>query len=107
MTRAKLYYIIEHGEDGGPWGIVYDTIMLLAITASIIPLMFVENHPAFHIIELVTVTLFIIDYILRWMTEDYRSGKGKKAFAIYPITFWAIIDLLSILPAMRDRKSVV
>ena len=100
MTRAKLYYIIEHGEDGGPLGIVYDTIMLLAITASIIPLMFVENYPAFHIIELVTVTLFIIDYILRWMTEDYRSGKGKKAFATYPITFWAIIDLLSILPAL-------
>ena len=100
MTRAKLYNIIEHGEDGGPWGVVYDVIMLLAITASIIPLMFVEDHPSFHIIELVTVTLFIIDYILRWMTEDYRSGKGKPSFLTYPISFWAIIDLLSILPAL-------
>ena len=100
MTRAKLYNIIEHGEDGGPLGVVYDVIMLLAITASIIPLMFVEDHPSFHIIELVTVTLFIIDYILRWMTEDYRSGKGKPSFLTYPISFWAIIDLLSILPAL-------
>lgn len=95
-----MYYIIEHGEDGGPLGIVYDVIMLLTITASIIPLMFVEYHPAFHYIELITVVLFIIDYILRWMTEDYRSGKGSNAFVTYPITFWAIIDLLSILPCL-------
>lgn len=100
MIRAKLFNIIEHGKDGGPWGVVYDVIMLLAITASIIPLMFVEDHPAFHYIELVTVTLFIIDYILRWMTEDYRSGKGKSSFLTYPVSFWAIIDLLSILPAL-------
>lgn len=100
MTRERLYYIIEHGEDGGPLGVVYDVIMLLAITASIVPLMFVEYHPVFHYIELVTVILFIIDYILRWMTEDYRSGKGSKSFATYPITFWAIIDLLSILPCL-------
>lgn len=100
MTRAKIYNIIEHGEDGGPLGIVYDTIMLLAITASIIPLMFVEEHPAFHYIEVVTVILFVIDYFLRWITEDYRSGRGKKSFVTYPISFWAVIDLLSILPAL-------
>ena len=98
MTRERIYYIIEHGEDGGPLGIVYDTIMLLAITASIIPLMFVKDYPVFHTIEQITVSLFIVDYILRWITEDYRSGKGKSSFLTYPISAWAIIDLLSILP---------
>ena len=40
-----------------------------------------------------------MDYILRFCTEDYRSGESSiKAFIKYPITGYAIIDLLSILP---------
>ena len=100
MTRERIYNIIEHGEDGGPLGVAYDVLMLLSITVSIVPLMFVEDHPAFHYIEMITVSLFIVDYILRWITEDFRTGKGRKAFATYPISFWAIIDMLSILPCL-------
>ena len=74
--------------------------MLIAIVVSIIPLVFVEEYPVFRYIEIVTVSLFIIDYILRWITADYRLRKQRRSFFIYPFTFWAIIDLLSILPAL-------
>ena len=86
--------------EGGKIGVAYDVLMLVAITVSIIPLMFVNDYPVFRIIEIVTVTLFIIDYILRWITADIRLGKGKMSFLFYPFTFWAIIDLLSILPGL-------
>ena len=44
---------------------------------------------------------FIIDYILRWITADYRVGKQGWSFLIYPFTGWAIIDILSILPGLH------
>lgn len=74
--------------------------MLVAITASIIPLMFVKETASFRIIEQVTVSIFIVDYILRWITADYRLHKEGWSFVIYPFTGWAIIDILSILPGL-------
>ena len=98
--RKRIYEIIELPKDGDRASLLYEIVMLVAILASIIPLMFAWDHPVFRVIEVVTVTLFIIDYLLRWMTEDYRSGNRKGAFLLYPFTGWAIVDLLSILPGL-------
>ena len=99
--RKRLYSIIEQGRENDWVSYIYDVIMLLAITASIIPLMFVEDYKCFKIIEQVTVIFFIIDYILRWITADFKVGKQKLSFLIYPFTGWAILDLLSILPGLH------
>ena len=94
--RKRLYAIVEQGRDNDWVSYIYDVIILLAITASIIPLMFIETYPVFNIIEQVTVGLLIMDYLLRWFTADYIVGKGQKgkwwSFLIYPLTPWAIID---------------
>lgn len=77
----------------------YDFIMLLAIAASIIPLMFRFQSTLFLIMEIVATVCFIIDYIFRWSTADYHSDRSRLgAFLVYPFTPMAIIDLLSILP---------
>ena len=77
----------------------YDFIMLLAIAASIIPLMFRFQSTQFLIMEIVATVCFIIDYIFRWSTADYQSDRSRLgAFLVYPFTPMAIIDLLSILP---------
>lgn len=99
--RKRIYRIIEQARADDKASLFYDIIMLLAIAASIIPLMFVEEYPIFRTIEQVTVSLFILDYLLRWITADYRIGKGKWSFVLYPFTGWAIIDLLSILPGLN------
>ena len=99
--RKKLYSIIEPGHSGDKTLSAYDILMLIAITVSIIPLMFVEETKAFRIIEQITVSFFILDYILRWITSDYRLGKKGFSFVLYPFTGWAIIDLLSILPGLQ------
>ena len=98
QMRRKIYDIIEQARDGNKLSLAYDILMVIAIAASIIPLMFVENTKAFRIIEQITVTFFILDYLLRWFTADYRQGKKGWSFVLYPFTGWAIIDLLSILP---------
>lgn len=94
--RKKIYGLLESARDGD-W---YDILMLVAILVSVVPLMFVEEYPVFRVIEIVTVSIFIVDYILRWITADYRLQKGGWSFVIYPFTAWAVIDLLSILPAL-------
>lgn len=98
--RKRIYEIIEPSRNGDKPSLVYDILMLIAITVSIIPLMFVEDTQAFRIIEQITVTFFILDYLLRWVTADYRLGKKAWSFVLYPFTGWAIIDLLSILPGL-------
>ena len=97
--RKRIFEIIEPAWNGKRESLIYDMLMVVAITVSIIPLMFEEETRAFRIMETVTVSLFILDYVLRWLTSDYRlQRKGWSAFVIYPFTAWAIIDLLSILP---------
>lgn len=98
--RKRIYEIIERGKEGDIASLVYDLLMLVAIAVSIIPLMFVKEYPFFLIIESVTVSFFIIDYLLRWITADYRLNKKGWSFALYPFSAWAIIDMLSILPGL-------
>lgn len=98
--RKRIYEIIEQGHNGDKLSIAYDVFMLIAITASIIPLMFVEETPVSRVIEQTTVSFFILDYILRWITADFRLNKGVQSFVLYPFTLWAIIDILSILPGL-------
>ena len=98
--RRKIYEIIEQSHDGNKLSLAYDIFMLLAIAVSIVPLMFIEETQTFRVIEQVTVAIFIIDYLLRWFTADYRLQKKGWSFVFYPFTGWAIIDLLSILPGL-------
>lgn len=45
--------------------------------------------------------MFIVDYLLRWATADYKfGGNPVKAYLRYPFSFYAIVDLLSILPSV-------
>lgn len=98
--RKRIYEIIEPAQKGDRASVFYDIMMLITITASILPLTFAKEYPIFRIIELVTVTIFIIDYVLRWITSDYRIHKKELSYVLYPFTGWAIIDLLSILPGL-------
>ena len=78
---------------------IYNWFMLVCILASMIPLVSKQNLPIFNIIDKVTVTFFILDYVLRLITARESLKKGAKSFLIYPFTPMAIIDLLTILPS--------
>ena len=100
MTRKRILEIVEKGRQSDKTSITYDILMLIAISVSIIPLMFAVEYPVFKWFELVTVTIFILDYLFRWSTADYKLNKGAWSFLLYPFTPMAIIDLLSILPGL-------
>ncbi|MBQ0080183.1 MAG: ion transporter [Alistipes sp.] len=63
--------------------------------------MFAEEKPCFSIIEQITVTIFIVDYLLRWLSADYKLNRKRWSFVLYPLTPMAVIDILSILPGLN------
>lgn len=98
--RKKLYSIIEPVDNGSKLSSIYDFIMMATIVISIVPLAFKETNLIFQWIDYITVGIFVLDYILRLFTADYKLNKSAASFFVYPITPMAIIDLLSILPSI-------
>lgn len=99
--RQNIYDTIETGRDT-IISKVYDWAMLFFIVISIIPLAFREQNIWFEWFDKISVSVFILDYLLRWITADYRMPERPKwaAFLTYPFTAFAIVDLLSILPSV-------
>ena len=99
--REKIYNIIDVDGNDDILSVLYDRIMIFCILGSVVPLCFKSSSVVFMWIEKITVLLFIVDYILRWITADFRHSERKKmAFIEYPFTFYGIVDLLSILPSL-------
>lgn len=104
--RKKLFEIIEPAGDGNALSRAYDYFMIFTIIISVIPLAFKKETVTFYIIDTVTVSIFMIDYILRLMTADLKYGKKSIiSFVRYPFSFMALIDLLSILPSLTVLNS--
>ncbi|MCL2321776.1 MAG: ion transporter [Oscillospiraceae bacterium] len=103
--RKRLFEIIETSQDKDILSNFHDLIVFIAIMISIILLMYKDSNYILRTFDLFAVEVFIIDYILRFLTADYKLGKGVKSFFIYPFTPFAIIDLLSILPSITFISS--
>jgi voltage-gated potassium channel len=104
--RERVYEIIAVPKKKDTFSIAYDAFMIFVIIVSLIPLCFKEQNEFFIVIDRAAAGIFILDYILRWITADFGNKKlGKKALMTYPITPFAIIDLLSILPSVTVLSS--
>jgi voltage-gated potassium channel len=104
--RKRIFEIIESADENDKISRIYDLIMMITIIVSIFPLAFKSTNTAFVIIDYVTVSIFIIDYILRLITADFKlNRKSPTAFILYIFTPMAIIDLVSILPSFTILAS--
>ncbi|MFR9505680.1 MAG: ion transporter [Rikenellaceae bacterium] len=99
--RKRLFDLVDN-KSHSICIMAYAVIMFIAIIASITPIMFRERHWSFSYLEIFGCTIFIFDYIAKWITADYRTGKSSaRAFVLYPFSAWAIFDLLTILPSFN------
>ena len=105
FMRKRIFEIIEQAKDGDKWSGVYDTFMMLMIILSIIPLAFKQTTKVFAVIDVITVVIFVIDYVLRLITADFKINRKALSFFVYPFTPMAIIDILSILPSVTLLNS--
>ena len=101
MIRQRIYDIVELKEVNSLASRLYNQVMLILVVISMLPLAFKEDYAIFAITDVVVVSVFIIDYLLNWMTADIRFGKhGIWPFIRYPFSLPGIVDMLSILPAL-------
>lgn len=96
--RKKIFEIIEPSQKNSILSSIYDAFMIIII---LFPLCFKQTGNTLRFIDTSCLIIFIIDYFLRWFTADYKYNKKSFiSFIRYPFGFFAIIDIISILPSI-------
>ena len=104
--RHRIFDIIQIGIETDTISRVFDILIVVTILLNI-TILFLETFdefaalmPVFHAVEIVTILIFIAEYILRIWTADYLfpSESRWKAAWHFIISFDGIIELLTILP---------
>ncbi len=106
--KKKVFNIIEIGNKGDVTSRIADVVIVLAILLNLFVILadtFEEMqgyHELFGVIEMVTVIIFTVEYILRvWTSEYLYEGRGYsklKSAVFFIFSFYGIIDLLSFMP---------
>jgi voltage-gated potassium channel len=76
--RKRLFEVIELSDGNDKISRIYDVIMMCAIVISLIPLAFKETNFLFLLVDYATASIFVIDYLLRLITADYKLGAGGE-----------------------------
>ena len=93
----KHIYKMVHVYEGNMSSLIYKYFMIVTIVLSLIPLTMKEKPSFIKNIEVICLLIFIIDYILRWITADYKFGIMKRiSFIKYPFRIISIIDFMSV-----------
>lgn len=104
--KNRIYNIIRDDSEKGVLGKTFDAIIIFLIIVNIV-MVIAETFtlPAtlktiFNYIEIVSIVVFTIEYLLRVYTSDllYNNISPFKARVKYVFSFMAIIDLLAIVP---------
>ena len=94
--RKKIYQTV-HVYEGNILSIAYKWFMIAIIAISLIPLTTRESSSVLNIIDYVCLAIYIIDFILRWISADYKFDNHHwTSFVKYPFRLISIIDLMSI-----------
>ena len=63
--KKRIYEIIEVSKEDDKASHIYDLVMMFVIFINIIALAFKQETKLFTTLDLITVIIFIIDYLLR------------------------------------------
>ncbi|MDO4292145.1 MAG: hypothetical protein Q4C65_02830 [Eubacteriales bacterium] len=75
--RKRLFEVIELSDGNDKPSRLYDVVMMCAIVISLIPLAFKETNSLFLAVDYITASIFVIDYLLRFLTADYKLGTAR------------------------------
>lgn len=88
--RKFIFKIIEPSDGGNKLNRIYDFIMMGTIIVSIVPLAFKTSNALFVWIDNISVSIFIIDYILRFITADLKLENLLDRFFSIPLHLWQL-----------------
>lgn len=104
--KKRVFEIIEKGKDGDKASKIFDTFLISLICINVLCVFLDTFSPTekqahiFKCIEIVSVIIFTIEYLLRVWTAPFLYPDKTKVVATikYIFSFMALIDLLAILP---------
>lgn len=104
--KKRTFEIIQAGKDGDIPSKIFDIFIVALIILNVITIIIetftITNTERYIIqqIEMVSVIIFTVEYLLRVWTSDllYPDLPRGKAVFKYMFSFMAIIDILAILP---------
>lgn len=73
--RKRIYGIIESASEKDRLSNIYDIFMMIVILASVVQLCFKTEYFVLIIIDKIALVIFIIDYVIRLITADYKLKK--------------------------------
>lgn len=104
--KKRVFEIIQIGKKDDFASKFFDMFIAVIITLNILVL-FLETfseldafYPVLHGIELITILIFCVEYLLRIWTADYLYPDKTKGKAVlkFLLSYDGVIDLLTILP---------
>ena len=106
-VRRRLYEVLERARDDDRLSAVVDIAIICVIGVNVLAIV-IESLPwvtpglkrALYVLEVVSVILFTVEYLLRLWTARYRRpGQGGLAGALrFAVSPAGLIDLLAIVP---------
>ncbi len=97
--KKRIFEIIEVSRENDMASRSYDIMINTAIIVGLIPLMMKKGDQFTAIIDVLTLVIFIVDYLLRIYTSDYKMGiVSYKAYLANLLDPMSVIDFFSILP---------
>ena len=113
MKKKRVFEIISKADEGDLASRLFDGLIMTLIFLSIVSIILesfkeiaAQYHSVFRVFEIITVIVFLIEYILRIWTADLLYPDAKHPRLRYIRSFMAIIDLLAILPFFIPFVSV-
>lgn len=104
--KKRIFDIIQIGKKDDLGSRAFDFFIVIAILANIAVLVLetfdelAEYYDLMHVIETVTIIIFIVEYLLRIWTSEYLYPDESKGKAVlrFLVSFDGIVDLCTILP---------
>ena len=114
MSRKRLFDIIQIGNKNDLPSRLFDyfitTIILINLVVTFVLTFTLSEASLFWLqwVERITMILFTVEYILRLWTADYLyPGKSRgRATLRFVISFYGLIDLLTILPYWLPTETI-
>jgi voltage-gated potassium channel len=107
--RRRLFEILEHGTKDDRAGrlvnaglVALIVINVVAVPLATVPALFARYAPLFFAIEIVSVAVFTVEYVLRlWVAAEPAGDDRKEARRVrlaYASSLNGIVDLIAIVP---------
>ena len=104
--KKKVFNIIQIGDKSNRLSRLFDIFIAIVICANIL-VTFLQTFdelaflfPVFHVVEVITILIFCVEYVLRiWTAEYLYPNIGRRQAKLrFLISFDGVIDLLTIVP---------